>query len=530
MSDIWPEISAHKAANDTWGDEVECQIVAFDHDARKATLSLRQKATLEKLPDNGMYHPEFAKYMIETTPLTPFTNSLQSLLQVEEDLRNRRRKINEQLADDEKLLTLSVFPLLGTEPLADPEADEQPNTNIDQVISDGPYSLAKDNIQTRANHEPDIRVRVYQDEETKLPEYLHLNHILFGPGGCGLQATFQCESLRDARVLHDQLVVLGPIFLALTAATPIYQGVLVDTDVRWNQTASAVDDRDEDELSQVAERWSTAPMFLRESSGALKSQLHPKMQARVDSDRRYLESRGMDEVMASYFAHLHLRDPLYLPAKAGKHEEVTPEAVHKSICASVWSHVRLKLPESRTDMGWRVEFRPMEVQLTDFGNAAILIFLNLVRQVLADIKTEVQLWMPLELVKENMDRAHARNAVTEQKFWSPLDHHPIEMSLDQIMHGDKQFGYRGLMEHVEALLDMQAGEADDCAQAQARSYLNYISGIVKGRIPTPARWMRDFVVGHPGYKKNSIVSDEICYDLMAGIADLGADQVKDPGE
>ena len=103
---------------------MECQIVSFDHGARKTTLSLKQKETLEKLPDNGMYHPEFAKYMIETTPLRPFTSSVESLLEVEGDLRDRRKKINEKLESHEKLLTLSVFPLLGTEPMIDPNGGE----------------------------------------------------------------------------------------------------------------------------------------------------------------------------------------------------------------------------------------------------------------------------------------------------------------------------------------------------------------------------------------------------------------------
>jgi len=38
--------------------------------------------------------------------------------------------------------------------------------------------------------------------------------------------------------------------------------------------------------------------------------------------------------------------------------------------ARVVAAMRLKLPPSNADIGWRVEFRTMEVQLTDFENAA----------------------------------------------------------------------------------------------------------------------------------------------------------------
>lgn len=43
--------------------------------------------------------------------------------------------------------------------------------------------------------------------------------------------------------MYDQLAVLSPVMLALTAATPILKGRLVDTDVRWNTIATSVDDR-----------------------------------------------------------------------------------------------------------------------------------------------------------------------------------------------------------------------------------------------------------------------------------------------
>ncbi|CAN0540222.1 unnamed protein product, partial [Ectocarpus sp. 8 AP-2014] len=43
--------------------------------------------------------------------------------------------------------------------------------------------------------------------------------------------------------MYDQLAVLSPVMLALTAATPILKGRLVDTDVRWDTIATSVDDR-----------------------------------------------------------------------------------------------------------------------------------------------------------------------------------------------------------------------------------------------------------------------------------------------
>ena len=39
--------------------------------------------------------------------------------------------------------------------------------------------------------------------------------------------------------------------------------------------------------------------------------------------------------------------------------------------------MRFKPPPPGSPIGWRVEFRPMEVQLTDFENAAFAVFIVL---------------------------------------------------------------------------------------------------------------------------------------------------------
>lgn len=46
-----------------------------------------------------------------------------------------------------------------------------------------------------------------------------------------------------ARYVHDQLNVLSPLFLALTAGTPFVKGKVSDWDVRWNIISGSVDDR-----------------------------------------------------------------------------------------------------------------------------------------------------------------------------------------------------------------------------------------------------------------------------------------------
>lgn len=80
---------------------------------------------------------------------------------------------------------------------------------------------------------------------------ISLDPIVCLPHGCSLQVTMQLQDIGEARRLHDQLIPLAPIMLALTAATTIWDGVLADSDVRWNLFGDCVDDRNADEVGDT---------------------------------------------------------------------------------------------------------------------------------------------------------------------------------------------------------------------------------------------------------------------------------------
>lgn len=65
----------------------------------------------------------------------------------------------------------------------------------------------------------------------------------YATGGCALQVTMQGKNIEEACQLHDQMAVLGPLMLAMTAATPGYRGYLADTDARWDVLRLTLDDR-----------------------------------------------------------------------------------------------------------------------------------------------------------------------------------------------------------------------------------------------------------------------------------------------
>ncbi len=77
--------------------------------------------------------------------------------------------------------------------------------------------------------------------------------------------------------------------------------------------------------------------------------------------------------------------------------------------------MRFKPPPPDNSIGWRVEFRPMEIQVTDFENAAFAVFMVLITR--AILSFDLNFYIPIAKVDANMETAHARDAVLERKFY-----------------------------------------------------------------------------------------------------------------
>ena len=181
-------------------------------------------------------------------------------------------------------VTLSAFPRLGAK--ADPSCDTTSTASDgiqrsqfltdDMVSSHVRYRTLHANIRSRRGRKVEVNVPVYRDKATPWPfhdptvkydldrwpeddevrngavkeNHIYMDASLFGLACCGLQITVQAKNLGEARKLYDQLLPMGPILLALTAATPMAKGYLTDTDVRWNTLAAATDDRTREEIGE----------------------------------------------------------------------------------------------------------------------------------------------------------------------------------------------------------------------------------------------------------------------------------------
>lgn len=188
------------------------------------------------------------------------------------------------MAPNEYPITLTTFPRLGTkddyiQPYYPPSGPALRSQFVPDEIANPHirFPTLAANIRSRRGRKVELNVPVFKDTNTPVPfkdptvnydlhkwpedddvrngavkdDHVYMDAMAFGMGSCCLQITFQAKNMTEGRKLYDQLSPLGPILLALTAATPIYKGFLVDTDVRWNQIGNAVDDRTREELGEA---------------------------------------------------------------------------------------------------------------------------------------------------------------------------------------------------------------------------------------------------------------------------------------
>ncbi len=51
-------------------------------------------------------------------------------------------------------------------------------------------------------------------------------------------------------------------------------------------------------------------------------------------------------------------------------------------------------------------------------------------------------------------------------------------------------------------------------------YLQFLAKRARGLIPTGTKFIRDFVLNHPNYKHDSVVTNDIAFDLVSMIDSL----------
>ncbi|KAG9230965.1 glutamate-cysteine ligase-like protein [Amylocarpus encephaloides] len=625
---VWNRAKGKERDALLWGDEVEYLVVKYVESKKvdgqpsiepEVTLSLRQADILRALahdeelchvggcvPDlqaeGGslpIFHPEFGRFMLEATPGKPWGIGFRDLLDVEANMKLRRKIAKDHMNADEFPITLTTYPHLGnpgifTSPYYPPSGPKLRSQFVPDEIANPHirFPTLAANIRSRRGRKVQVNVPVFKDKETPWPwkdptvnydlhnwpedddvrngaapdNFIHMDAMAFGMGSCCLQITFQAKNITEGRRMYDQLSPLGPVLLALTAATPIYKGFLADTDVRWNQISAAVDDRTPEELGEEPlknnrwripkSRYASNSTYISDDPRLRKEYLDPNLIVDADVKQRLMDG-GMDSLLASHFAHLFIRDPIVIFAEDLQELDLTKSDHFENLQSTNWQHIRFKPPPTGSDIGWRVEFRPMEIQVTDFENAAFSVFIVLITR--AILSFDLNFYVPISKTDENMETAHKRDAVLNEKFSfrknpfptrqprpysangiitptgtttpavlsrPPSPTGPVEdeyalMGINEIMNGSKSDSpnnFPGLIPLVESYLDSMNVDVE--TRCEIGAYLALIRKRADGSLWTASKWIRNFVQTHPGYKHDSVVNDKINHDLIGAVIDI----------
>ncbi|CEH18307.1 glutamate-cysteine ligase catalytic subunit [Ceraceosorus bombacis] len=653
---LWEQIKDRRGDGLLWGDEIEYIVVSFDDEQADARLSLRQAEILKvlaeshadaanKLPGDAAagghvptFHPEYGRFMLESTPGAPYGVTPRDLRTVEANMRLRRRIARSHLLPHELPVTLTSFPRLGVtdRPFTDPplEANGSASRSLflpDEVINPhARFPTLTANIRQRRGAKVAINMPIFHDELTPrpfvdpsipwdrqlfpedkearagaaLPDHIYMDAMGFGMGCCCLQVTFQACSVQEARTVYDQLVPVGPLLLALTAASPAYRGYLANVDCRWNVISAAVDDRTREERGLEP---------LKESRMLMQKSRYDSVDSYISQDpanrpeyndnplpvdekvKTRLEKAGIDPLLATHLAHLFIRDPLVIFSEMVDLDDHQSMDHFENIQSTNWQTMRFKPPPPGGQIGWRVEFRSMEVQVTDFENAAFSIFIVLLTR--AILSFHLNFYMPISKVDVNMKRAHIRDAVNTQKFYfrkevfrskprhhardssvsgrggrgtprgsrapspnrgatssangaaasngvkspfprtstssraaspepTPVEEEYDEFTLNELMNG-KDGSFPGLITLVYNYLDSLTMDVE--TRCELGIYLDLVSKRASGELITAATWIRNFVRTHPEYKKDSVVSAKVNYDMIKQLNAIERGEVDAPG-
>lgn len=128
-----------------------------------------------------------------------------------------------------------------------------------------------------------------------------------------------------------------------------------------------------------------------------------------------LIENGVDSLLSKHFAHLFIRDPLVIYSDKIEIDDEKNTDHFENIQSTNWQTVRFKPPPPSSSIGWRVELRPMEVQLTDFQNSAFVVFSAILVKAIQDLK--LNFYIPITKVDENLKTAHKRASVINDKFY-----------------------------------------------------------------------------------------------------------------
>ncbi len=423
----------------------------------------------------------------------------------------------------------------------------------DKIINRHPrFGNLTRNIRMRRGEKVDIKIPIYKDKNTNLneitedepyPGYINMDAMGFGMGCCSLQVTIGCDSLDDSLKIYDQLIPLAPLFLILSSSTPIHKGKLSEYDNRWLIISKSVDDRTEEERNPLSEKYiyksRYSPVYSYIGNVNKYFNDYPKFPINEKYYKQFTNA-GISENLATHFCNLLVRDPLVIFDKKINITDKNDMTHFENINSSNWNSLRFKLPRPADhDFSYKIEIRTCDLQITPFENTSIIhLIINLYNII---VKNKCNFIIPITKVDENYENGYHMDAINSKKFWwrvNSFDSSSIDninndsfnyvedgekniklLSINEIFNGAKEYNYPGILTVIKEDI-LNDNNMDMNKKEELLKFVEFLEKRAKGELWTDAKYIRNFVDNHPKYNKDSIISEEINFDLISHLLDI----------
>lgn len=436
----------------------------------------------------------------------------------------------------------------------------------DMIINRHPrFAGLTKNIRTRRGSKVEIKVPLFKDIKTNLnnepfPGFVHMDSMAFGMGCCSTQVTVGACSLNAATLLYDNLIPFTPIFLVMSSACPIFKGKITDYDNRWNIISESVDDRTEDERNinskNYIEKSRYGPVYSYISDSKYSYDFnndYKKFPINKDYYNKLIEN-GISPKLSEHFCNLLVRDPLVIFSEKINIDDKSDMSHFENINSTNWNALRFKLPRSSDgDTCFKIEIRTLDIQISPYENTSMICMI-LLTYALILCSNEINFIIPISKVDENFKRAYKKDAINKEKFWWRIDcfkdeklleinctncvrfrkefkrdenltyekdqNNIKELTINEIFNGCEKYNYPGLIVYYKKIMNFMF------KTNKMNNYVDFIEKRAKGEIWTDAKYIRNFVLNHKKYNKDSIVTEEINYDLIKHILLIQNGEIK----
>ena len=493
----------HTNMNDfKWGYEIEYMLYISYINEFKIGYQLAQTADqiLKTMPNSSSWHPEYLSSMLENIPENPL--SWKELDNIYTIIDSHRQYIIDTY--DTLPFAVSTDMLLGIHSLETPSTLAKSTRLDDSYIypHDRFYNLTKTIVERRGKP-ISIILPVLKDLNTEITK-IELDAMGFGMGCCCLQSTYGMSSLPEALYIYDQLTVLSPLLLAISASTPICSGHLLETDTRISILEQSVDCRKEEEYDKINySRFYWNQLYLSDKANILND-IHVQM------DESYLATlinNKIPESFAKYIASLHVHDCLLVYDDQWDTIKQTMDSALKgemftNILSSNWTNVRLKPPLDNES--WKVELRCLDIQRNSYENSAFLVFVTVLVKTLIHFKLDLRI--PMSYLHINIKQAQKIDAVKQNRFYYNVDGKVRQGKLSDIFQSNRD--RKGILTYMHEYLDL-IGSSDKIME-----YIQFMTKKITGEIDTDAQIIREFVFNHKEYRNDSKITKNIADDLI----------------